>query len=794
MGAQIAAHLANAGIRTFLLDIVPRGVPADAPASKRNAMALGAMKMMGKAKPAPFMNKAYAARITPGNLDDDLERAVALSDLVIEAVIERLDIKQSLFTRVAAAAKAGAILTSNTSGIAIASIAEGMPEDARKRLVGMHFFNPPRYMHLLEVVPSSFTDPEVTAELARFSDRVLGKGVVVCRDTPNFIGNRVGIAEMLLTFKATADGGYSIEEVDFLNGPLMGRPKTGSYRLGDMVGLDIVGHVVGNLREALSGDPESPNYDELYDLMVVPESLQKMYERKMLGDKTKGGFYKKTRNAEGKREILALDLETLEYRAKVKPRVADMKDIRKTWDIRERVAEALRAEGRGGAFLRSVYLPLFNYSANRLGEICETAREIDDAMCWGYGWQLGPFELWDAVGVKWGVEQLEKMGIKPAASALALLEQHGDKATWYSGSASEPKTYVPGEDAGYRDVPTPEGVIILKAVKDRTPVIHNTFTASLIDLGDGIACVEFHGPKINVIDAGVSEMLATVWDQLEKRGGFRGLVIGDQSDNFCAGANLYQVLDAAENGQWDELTAAIHQLQQSLMNLRHGPMPVVTAPHGLTLGGGAEIAMHGAAIEAHAELYMGLVEIGVGVLPAGGGLKEICRRASAWASQVPDGDPYPFVRRGFENAAAGKVATSADEARLNGWLAPGDRITFHKNRVIASAKARAISLAEAGWTPPDRDEPIHVIGAPRGSSFMLGAQLFEWGGYASAHDKLIGRKIAHVLSGGMTPTATTVTAQHLLDLEREAFVSLCGEEKTRARMQHMLTTNKPLRN
>lgn len=271
-------------------------------------------------------------------------------------------------------------------------------------------------------------------------------------------------------------------------------------------------------------------------------------------------------------------------------------------------------------------------------------------------------------------------------------------------------------------------------------------------------------------------------------------MIGDQSDNFCAGANLYQVLDAAENGQWDELTAAINQLQQSLMGLRHGPLPVVTAPHGLTLGGGAEIAMHGAAIEAHAELYMGLVEIGVGVLPAGGGLKEICRRASAWASQVPDGDPYPFVRRGFENAAAGKVSTSAFESKANGWLAPGDRITFHKSRVIAAAKARAIALAEAGWTPPDRDEPIHVIGAPRGSSFMLGAQLFEWGGYATAHDKLIARKIAYVLSGGMTPTATTVTAQRLLDLEREAFVSLCGEEKTRARMQHMLQTGKPLRN
>ncbi|MCA9660056.1 MAG: enoyl-CoA hydratase/isomerase family protein [Myxococcales bacterium] len=793
MGAQIAAHLANAGIHTYLLDIVPKG----ASGKQRNALAAGAMKMMAKATAAakmpPYMDGAFASRITVGNFDDDLERAVATSDLVVEAVVERLDIKVSLFQRVANAAPGTAILASNTSGLSIGSIAAGLPEEVRPRVVGMHFFNPPRFMHLLEVVPAATTAAEVTAELCEFSDRVLGKGVVVCRDTPNFIGNRIGTGEMLLTFEATAAGNYTIEEIDLLNGPLMGRPRTGSFRLADMVGVDILGHVIHNLADGLSGEPGTENYDELHAKMVVPEMLAKMIAAKRLGDKTGGGFYRKGRDAKGNRVIESIDLETLEYRAQEPPVFPELAPVARIFDTAERVRAAIRAEGRAGEFLRKVYLPLFNYAANRLGEICDDPKQLDDAMRWGYGWELGPFALWDAVGVAWGVEQLEKMGVEPAANARALVEAQGADARWYGGRPSAPTVFIPGK--GEAAIATPAGMILLDAAADRPgAVLHSNKTARLIDIGDGVACCEFRSPKMNILDDGVLAMLREAVPTLEKIGGFRGLVIGDQSAHFCAGADLRRILKWASEGDFDALGGAVSELQDTLMDLRHGAMPVVAAPHGRTFGGGVEVCLHTAAIQADAELYMGLVEAGVGLLPAGGGLKELARRAAAWAAQVPGTSPYASIRRAFETVGGGKVSSSAYEARNLGLLGHDDRITFHRSRVIADAKRRVIGLAEAGWTPPDRDEPIAVIGAPEGCSLMLGAQMFEWGGYISAHDKRIGEKIAHVLSGGMTQTATTVRAQDLLDLEREAFCSLAGEAKTQARIEHMLKTKKPLRN
>ncbi len=788
MGAQIAAHLANAGVHTHLLDIVPKG----ATGGQRNALAAGAMKAMAKSKTPPFMDKAFASRISIGNFDDDLDRAVAASDLVIEAVIERLDIKISLFARVAAAAPAHAVLTSNTSGLSIGSIAAGLAEDVRKRLVGMHFFNPPRYMHLLEVVPSEFTAPEVTAELCEFSDKVLGKGVVLCRDTPNFIGNRIGTAEMLLTFAETTKGGYTIEEVDLLNGKLMGRPRTGSYRLGDMVGIDILGHVIHNLASTLSGDPKADNYDQLYSMMTVPPMVAAMIEGKRLGDKTGGGFYRKGKDAKGNRVIESIDLKTFEYRPQQAPVFPELAKAATIPDTAARAREALRAEGRAGDFLRRVYLPLFNYAAHRIGEICDTPKQIDEAMCWGYGWELGPFALWDAVGLSWGIDQLKAMGIEPAPAATQLAAE-GDDASWYGGSARAPTVFVPG--SGQTPTPTPAGMLILKAAAESEgAVLHSNKTARLIDIGDGVACLEFRSPKMNILDKGVTAMLSEAVPTLEKIGGFRGLVIGDQSANFCAGADLREIYKWATEGDFDSLNNAVASLQNMLMDLRHGSIPVVAAPHGRTLGGGVEVCLHSAAIQADAELYMGLVEAGVGLLPAGGGLKELARRASAWASQVPGTDPYPAIRRAFENAGGAKVSGSAHQARAFGFLAATDRITFHRNRVIADAKQLVISIAEAGWVPPDRDEPISVIGAPQGASLMLGAKLFEWGGYISEHDKLIGEKIVHVLSGGMTPTATTLRAQDLLDLEREAFCSLAGTAKTQARIEHTLKTKKPLRN
>ncbi len=614
MGSQIAAHLANAGLRVFLLDIVPKDIPADAPPKARNAVAAGAIRAMLKNKRNPFMDPKLAARVTPGNLEDDLERAVAQSDLVMEAVIERLDIKRPLFERIAKAAPARAVLATNTSGLPISSIVEHLPEDARRRVVGMHFFNPPRYLHLLEIIPSAHTAPEVVEQASHFGDHVLGKGVVHCRDTPNFIGNRIGIAEMVLTNHVTFGEGYTVEEVDLLNGPLMGRPKTGSFRLGDLVGIDVAALVISNLAKALSGDPKAPNYDELHDRMVVPAPMQKMIEQGMLGDKTRKGFYRKTRDEKGKRRILSLDLSTLEYRERQEPSFPELAQVAKISDLGARVHAALRAEGRAGDFLRKVYLPLFNYAANRVGEICDTPAQIDQAMCWGYGWTLGPFALWDAAGVAWCVEQMEAMGIEPSPAARELIERGGKEARWYGGKPGAPTVFVP-KVAAYHDVPTTEGALDLDAFRNDAHRIHATDTAELLDIGDGVACLAFRS-KMNILDAGVIELMSTVFEHLGRAGGFRGLVVGNQGEHFSAGADARQILALAEAGKFDELAGVVATFQNVMMGLRHGPIPVVAAPHGMTLGGGCEGSMQTAAIVAHAELYMGLVEAGIGVVPA----------------------------------------------------------------------------------------------------------------------------------------------------------------------------------
>ncbi len=790
MGAQIAAHLANAGVRTFLLDIVPKGVEAGAPASARNAIVLGAMKGLQKARPPAYMDEAAADRITVGNFDDDLAKAVSQSDLVIEAIIERLDIKQSLFSKVAAAAKPTTILATNTSGIPISAIAQALPEDARKRFVGLHFFNPPRWMHLLEVIPSSFTDASVCDEAARFCEVALGKGIVPCRDTPNFIGNRIGIAEMLLTFEATTFGDYTIEEVDMLNGSLMGRPKTGSYRLGDMVGLDVIGHVVKNLREGLSGDPSAPNYDPLYDRMALPAVLETLLERKAFGDKSGGGFYKKNKLPDGSTAPMALDLKTQEYRPRAdKPRFDELKAAAKMPTLERKIHDALRVDGRAGTFLRRLYLPLFNYAATLTGTICETPKQIDDAMCWGYGWKLGPFGMMDAAGLDWVVEQMKAADMTPAPALAALVEAKGAGARWYGDDATAPTVHVPGR--GEVALPEAPGFLFLDRRRSTNELAKNS-SAGLIDIGDGVACLEFRS-KANVLDEGVVTMMGDAPELLRSRG-FTALVIGNQDEHFCRGANLLQIAGWIMQKKWDELDAAVNALQQVHMNLRHGSMPVVVAPFGQTLGGGCELTLHAASVQAGADLFMGLVEIAVGVLPAGGGLKEIARRASNWASQVADGDPFAWIKQGSLAAATAKISMSAHEARKMGFLRDTDGITFHRGRLIADAKKRALSLVAGGWTPPDRNEAIRVVGAPQGANIMFAATQFAWGGYATDHDKLIAQKIAHVLSGGMTVSATTVTAQTLLDLEREAFLSLCGTDKTFARIQSMLTTQKPLRN
>lgn len=785
MGSGIAAHLAAAGCTTYLLDIVPDG--AQNTPGARSVIAHNAIKALSKSRPPALMAPEVLSRLIPGNLEDDLKAAVAHSDLVIEAVVERLDVKVDLFKKIAKYAGAETILATNTSGISIDSIAQHLPAPAAERMIGLHFFNPPRWMYLLEVIPGSKTSDTTIEETSRFCDRSLGKGIVLCRDTPNFIGNRIGIAEMLLSFAATEQHQLTVEEVDYLNGPLLGRPKTGSFRLGDLVGIDVVGHVVRNLQDGLSSDPTRPNFDPLYELMKVPDLIAKLIQNKRLGDKTGEGFYKKERDAKGGSTILSLDLKTFSYRSRIEPSFPELEQKLKLLGTKARVAEVLRDPGRGGAFLRDVMLPLFNYSAFLAGDICETGAQIDEAMRWGYGWEMGPFELLDAAGVEWVCEQLRSRGIQLAPMLVEL--DGAEQKRVYLDNLSEPQIYV--RNAGYQALSLPDGMIELDRLA-RTQIIKENRTARLIDIGDGIACLEFRS-KANILDDGVVQLIGEAPQFLADQG-FVGMVLGNQADHFCRGANLMHIAGLIGQKDFSGVERAVKALQDAFMNLRHGPIPVVAAPNGQTLGGGTEACLHCAEIQAGADLFMGLVEVGVGVLPAGGGLKEIARRASVWAAQAPDQDPYPLVRRGFEAVATAKISMSALEARVGGFLSPQDGITFNKRRIIADAKQRALALVTKGWTPPDENEPITVIGAPGGAALMMGLQLFEWGGYATAYDKYIGKKIVHVLTGGMKATKSTVTAVELLDLEREAFVSLCGEEKTFARITHMLKTKKPLRN
>lgn len=784
MGAGIAAHLAAAGCTVHLLDIVPPG--SEGRPEGRSQIAQKALKALGQAKPPALMSAQVAERIFPGNLEDQLARAVGASDLVIEAVLERLDVKIALFQRVAQHAAPHTILATNTSGISIDAIAEALPADVQSRFLGLHFFNPPRWMYLLEVIPGAKTAPQVIAQASDFCDRALGKGIVLCRDTPNFIGNRIGIAEMLLTFAATEKYGLTIEQVDFLNGPLLGRPKTGSYRLGDLVGIDVVGHVIDNLKRGLNGDPGSPQFDPLYAHMVVPQVIARLIQDKRLGDKTGSGFYKKERGAAGQSTILSLDLTSFEYRARIEPSFPDLEQQLKLLELPARVGEVLRGSGPGSAFLRDVMLPLINYSAHLAGTICATAAEIDEAMKWGYGWQLGPFEILDAAGVAWVCDQLRAAGHDVAP---LLRELEAQRASVYRKQGKQVDVFVQGR--GFSPRALPRGVILLDRL-GKDEIIHENRTARLLDLGDRVACLEFRS-KANILDDGVVQLIAEA-PQLLAGKGYVGMVLGNQAEHFCRGANLMHIAGLIGRKDFAGVEQAIQVLQDAYMNLRHGPIPVVAAPIGQTLGGGTEACLHCAEVQAGADLFMGLVEVGVGVLPAGGGLKEIARRASEWAARAPDQDPFPLIKQGFQAVATAKVSGSALEAKALGFLSPSDGITFNKRRVIADAKQRVLGLAARGWVPPHAGESISVIGAPGGANLMMAVQMFEWGGYASAYDKHIAQKVVHVLSGGMLATAGKITAQALLDLEREAFVSLCGEAKTFDRITHMLKTKKPLRN
>ncbi|MBK9214039.1 MAG: 3-hydroxyacyl-CoA dehydrogenase/enoyl-CoA hydratase family protein [Chloracidobacterium sp.] len=788
MGAGIAAHLANAGIQTLLLDIAPSELTPDEAAKGlslesslvRNRIVNSLFDAAKKLKPAPFMHGDNARLITTGNFTDDIAK-LKECDLVIEAVVENLDIKHKLFAEVEKNRKPGAVIASNTSGIPIDAIAGPFSDDFKRHFVGIHFFNPPRYMKLVEVIPGTATSGEIACKISGFLDQRLGKGVVPAKDRPNFIANRIGTFGMMATVHEMLEMGFTPTEIDQITGKAIGHASSATFRTSDLVGLDVLVHVNKNLYPAVPDDEDR-------DVFLVPDVINTMLEKKMLGDKTQGGFYKKSKDAEGNRQILELDLETFGYKPQQKSKFPSLDAAKAIEDTDKRINKLVWGDDRVADFLWKTMSRTFRYSANRIPEIADTVVEIDNAIKWGFGWTIGVFESWDAIGV---VESIERMKAEGQAVPANIEKMLASGATsFYKRENGETSFYDLNEGA-YKPVPKRPGVTILKDVKERTGTIKTNPGASLIDLGDGVACLEFHS-KMNSIGGDTVQMMNFAIDEVERN--FAGLVVGNQGGNFSAGANIMMLLLAAQEEEWDDINMMVAALQNSVMRLRYSQKPVVTAPYGLTLGGGCEIAMHGNKVRAAAETYIGLVEVGVGVIPAGGGTKEMTMRAmDAWA-KAPDSDPLQFLKKTFETVGMGKVATSAQEGRAFGFLRDSDAISMNGDRLIQDAKQVVLNLDAAGWVAPVERTDITVLGEAAESALKLALHMMKRGGYISDHDELIGRKLAHIMAGGTINHRTQVTERYLLDLEREAFVSLCGERKTQERIAAMLKTGKPLRN
>jgi 3-hydroxyacyl-CoA dehydrogenase len=790
MGARIAAHLANAGIPSFLLDIVPAG------AASRNQLGLAGLDAARKSKPAAFFEPSLAALVTPGTFEDDLKR-VAEADWIIEAVVEDLEIKRALLKKVEALRKPGTIVTTNTSGLPVAKIAEGFSEDFRRSWFGTHFFNPPRYMRLLEIIPAPDTDPTLMEVVARFADVHLGKGVVFAKDTPNFIANRIGTFSVLNVMRLMQELDLTIEEVDALTGTAVGWPRSATFRTIDMVGLDILGHVVRNMTGA--GQAHSPaKLDERSDLKL-PDFFNQMLERKWLGDKTGGGFYKKVKGSRDER--LALDWKTLEYRPRQKPKFASLEMAKNIEDTGVRLKSLIGGPGKSKdeQFLWTTLSELWTYSANRIPEISDSIVELDRAMRLGFNWELGPFELWDAPGVEATVARMKKEG-RPLAPNVEKLLAAGKKC-WYEDDpkAAAGRAYFDLASAGYKPVSVPAGVWSVTVAKKSNGVVKKNSGASVVDLGDGVGCIEFHS-KMNTLGGDIVQLVS----QTLKTGGagdnFEAFVITNDAPNFSVGANLMLLLMSVQEEEWDDVDLAILSFQGMTQAIKFSPKPVVIAPFGMTLGGGVEVSLHAAARQPHAELYMGLVEVGVGLLPGGGGCKEMLLRAIDTAASVRPGgrgesvELMEALKRAFEIIAMAKVSTSAHEARGLGFLSSSDRITMNRDRVLSDAKAQALELLSAGYEPPQPRMDIPAPGQNILATLRLGIHLMRQGEYISDHEVKIGTKVAEVLCGGNVTPGTPVSEQYILDLEREGFKSLCGEKKTQERIQYTLKTGNTLRN
>jgi 3-hydroxyacyl-CoA dehydrogenase len=788
MGSAIAAHLANVGIPSFLLDIVPpemteaekkKGLTLESP-EVRNRFAVLGKKRIQESKPASLYLKEDAEIISVGNFEDHLS-LVSQADWIIEAIIEDLNTKRELFKKLIPFLKEGTVISSNTSGISIKKMCEGFSRDFAEMFLGTHFFNPPRYMKLLEIIPVPATSKSVVERMADVGERIVGKGVVFAKDTPNFIANRVGAFSGAVTMRTMIEDGYRIEEVDQITGPAIGRPKMGTFKLGDLVGLDVMAHVSKNLYESLPAGKER-------DYFAASSFVEQMIKKQWLGQKTKQGFYKKVKG-DGKEETLVLDYEKLEYRPQQKVNLPSLEMAKNIEDVRERVKSFVMSPDRGGQFAWKILKKTLLYAAEKIPEISDDIVNIDRAMKWGYNWELGPFELWDAMGLKPSVKRMEKEGetIPPLVERL-LSKGHSSFYEKKDGHVS----YFDLGAGRYQGVEEKPEIIILPSLKDRNKTILSNPGASLIDLGDGVACLEFHS-KMNSIGTDTIQMMRDALKEVEEK--FEGLVIGNQSENFSVGANLMLMLFEIQDENWDDIEASVKAFQDTLMAIKYFEKPVVAAPFGLTLAGGCEICLACAKMRAAAETYMGLVEIGVGLIPAGGGTKEMLLRCTEGIpSSVVDADLLPFVRQAFETVAMAKVATSAKEAQKLGYMRPTDKITINRDYLIHNAKKTVLDLAGEGYRPPQPKRNIKVMGEKGYALLQMGLFYMREGGYISQHDEHVAKKLAYVMSGGNLPDGTEVTEQYVLDLEREAFMSLCGEPKTQERMQYTLKTGKPLRN
>jgi 3-hydroxyacyl-CoA dehydrogenase len=781
MGAAIAAHLANAGVPVTLLDIPPKDAPPDDRAARDRIVTEGWERCL-KARPANLMSSGLKTFVRLGNLEDDFG-AVAEADWVCEAIVESLKIKQELMARIDAVRKHNGIITTNTSGIPVASIAEGRSEGFKKHFFGTHFFNPPRYLKLLEIIPTKDTDPEIVEFFAWFGENRLGKGIVLCKDTPNFIGNRVAFGTGAFTLDFILKNGYTVDEVDALTGPLIGRPKTATFRLIDLVGLDVWDHVGRNLAPLIPHD----RLGQEYLRAEAPAKLMAtLLERKWLGNKTKIGFYKEVRAEDGKKQFWSLDLNTLEHVPPTRPRFDSVKAAKDVEGLGNRL-KVLLAEGaddKAARLIQALTYQGFQYASSLIPEVADTVKPIDDAVRWGFMHEAGPFETWDMLGLRETAERMNAGGYPAAQWVDAMLDAGFD--SFYQYEKGEKTAVYDVTQGQYVPLKRPGSMVILK----RQSAVSENAGASIRDLGDGVACLEFH-TKMNALDDDIMNMALEAFDRLETD--FEGLVIGNEGENFSAGANLFMMVVGAQQGMWDVLDAAVKKLQDLNMHMRYSPKPIVVAPAGLALGGGCEITMHGSRVVAASETYIGLVELGAGVIPAGGGTKEMLRRIVNPIMRIENAEPLAALQRAFLQMGQAKVATSAEEARGMHILSPADRIVIHRDHLLTEAKKEVVHMVSTGHRPP-APELIYAAGRDALAALRIGAWMFKEGNYITQYDHHIAGKLAYVMCGGELTRPQWVSEQYILDLEREAILSLFGEQRTQARMWNILQTGKPLRN